>query len=270
MKLSTNGLKMLEEFEGLRLDAYYDSAGVITIGYGHTNNAPSGKQYPVSPGQVITQATAELMLKADVASFEDAVTKSLTRTVTQNQFDALVSFTYNLGIGTFQSSGVLALTNSGDYQGAAEDFLKYVHANGVVNPGLVTRRQREHDLYLTNSTPGTPTPPKNPGGSTKQTDALIAWYESRRGKVTYSMTNRMGPNSYDCSSALYFALASAGYLQSGSMGATDDLFSDLEANGWSEVPSSGGSIPAKRGDVFIWGVRGGVWWGKRSYGRVLR
>lgn len=81
-------------------------------------------------------------------------------------------------------------------------------------------------------------------------ETVINWFEQRRGKVVYSMGNRLGPNSYDCSSAVYFALIAGGFLNPGTMGNTDSLFGDLEARGWVKTPS------AVRGDVFIWGARG--------------
>ena len=93
-------------------------------------------------------------------------------------------------------------------------------------------------------------------------DQAIAWMEQRKGKVTYSMSYRTGPNSYDCSSAVYFALREAGLLpQNIAIGNTETLFHDLESNGWTQVrPDASGNYPARRGDVFIWGKRG------QSYG----
>lgn len=93
-------------------------------------------------------------------------------------------------------------------------------------------------------------------------DQAIAWMEQRKGKVTYSMNYRTGPHSYDCSSAVYFALRDAGLLpQNIAIGNTETLFHDLESNGWTQVrPDASGNYPARRGDVFIWGKRG------QSYG----
>ncbi|MBL1226537.1 hypothetical protein IW510_15540 [Enterococcus sp. BWR-S5] len=87
-------------------------------------------------------------------------------------------------------------------------------------------------------------------------EQMIQWMSDRQGKVTYSMNNRLGPTSYDCSSAVYFALAAGGFLPSGTMGNTDSLFGHLEANGWKQLPEVNGYIDAQRGDIFIWGVRG--------------
>lgn len=89
-------------------------------------------------------------------------------------------------------------------------------------------------------------------------DQAIAWMEQRKGKVTYSMNYRTGPHSYDCSSAVYFALRDADLLpQNIAIGNTETLFHDLESNGWTQVrPDASGNYPARRGDVFIWGRRG--------------
>lgn len=86
---------------------------------------------------------------------------------------------------------------------------------------------------------------------------MIKWMSDRLGKVTYSMASRLGPNSYDCSSAVYNALIAGGFLKSGSMGNTETLFNDLERNDWEQIkPDANGNYHAKRGDIFIWGTRG--------------
>jgi len=88
-------------------------------------------------------------------------------------------------------------------------------------------------------------------------ESMIKWMTDRQGKVTYSMNARLGLYSYDCSSAVYFALRAGGFLANGMMGNTDSLFEHLEAAGWVKVlPNANGSYAVKRGDIFIWGVRG--------------
>lgn len=89
-------------------------------------------------------------------------------------------------------------------------------------------------------------------------NTTIGWLQQRRGEVSYSMDNRYGPSSYDCSSAVYYALIAGGFLPpSSNIGNTETLFNDLEHNGWQQVqPDANGNYPAKRGDVFIWGKRG--------------
>ena len=153
MVTGQKGIDLIKSFEGLRLTAYRDSGGVLTIGYGHTNNTASADRYPVSPGQTITRQEAETILKADLVSYENGVNTYIDYNMSQNQFDALVSFTYNLGVGTLQRSDLRAKLNRGDVQGAADEFDLYIHANGEVLQGLVRRRAAEKELFL-NGTSG--------------------------------------------------------------------------------------------------------------------
>ncbi|MCR0371924.1 SH3 domain-containing protein [[Clostridium] innocuum] len=252
MKTGTRGIALIKEFEGLQLTAYYDPVGVLTIGYGHTNNTASASKYPVSPGMTITAAKAEQILKEDLISYETSVNNLVKTTITQNQFDALVSFTYNLGAGTLANSDLLVMVNGRDFIGASKQFGLYVHGGGVVLPGLVRRRREEANLFMEDS----PESSKNIDITNRAINAMIKWMEDRKGKVTYSMANRNGPDSYDCSSAVYHALAAGGFLKAGSNGNTDTLFNDLERNGWVQVPVVNGQIKTQRGDIFIWGIRG--------------
>jgi len=137
MSLSPAGLQLIEGFEGCSLTAYDDGTGVWTIGYGHTGG--------VQPGQTITQEQADQYLMQDVAWAEDAVRSQVKVPLTQGQFDALVSFTYNGGPGMLQE--LVETLNTGDYAGTQAAFGEYVHAGGQVLPGLVTRRQKEADMF---------------------------------------------------------------------------------------------------------------------------
>lgn len=94
-----------------------------------------------------------------------------------------------------------------------------------------------------------------------RTDVALAWMNARKGRVVYSMEQRWGPSSYDCSSAIYYALIAAGYFPQGTaIGSTESLFNDLERFGWTKLaPNADGSYSPRRGDVFIWGVRGASW-----------
>jgi lysozyme len=141
MQISQNGVRMVEGFEGLRLNAYQDVVGVWTIGYGHT--------YGVRSGQVITQATAEAYLKSDLEASENFVNDLVKVPLNQNQFDALVSFVFNLGGGALAKSTLLQLLNKGDYKGASGQFDLWVHAGGKVVQGLVNRRNAEQKLFDT-------------------------------------------------------------------------------------------------------------------------
>ena len=148
MKISKNGLAIIKEFEGLRLKAYDDGVGVWTIGYG-TTRYPSATK--VKRGDNITEEQAEAYLLHDVSRFENAVNRLVKVPLTQNQFDALVSFTYNLGEGSFGASTLLRKLNARDYSGAATEFLRWNKAGGKVMAGLTRRRKAEHDLFLRTS-----------------------------------------------------------------------------------------------------------------------
>ncbi|QOZ81965.1 MULTISPECIES: lysozyme [Chromobacterium] len=141
MNISANGIKLIQQFEGLRLKAYQDAVGVWTIGYGHTGP-------DVTPGLVITQAQADALLARDLSRFETGVTRLVQVPLNQNQFDALVSFSYNLGLGSLQNSTLLRLLNQRDYAGAAAQFPRWNKAGGKVLPGLTRRRAAEQALFL--------------------------------------------------------------------------------------------------------------------------
>lgn len=136
MTQTTNaaGLQLIESFEGLRLTSYQDSVGVWTIGYGHTKG--------VKQGQTITQQQAEDFLQQDLGVAEGAVNR-LGLTLTDNQFAALVSFTFNLGAGNLNKlmkNGLAAVPDR---------ILLFDHAGGKALPGLTRRRTAERALYLT-------------------------------------------------------------------------------------------------------------------------
>lgn len=144
MKISQKGINLIKRFEGCELEAYRCPAGVWTIGYGHTSG--------VKEGMKITQQEAEELLKQDLVAYENAVLKNVTTALNQPIFDALVSFTYNLGEGNLRSSTLLKLLNSRDYYGASKEFEKWNKASGKVLEGLVKRREAERNLF--NSYPG--------------------------------------------------------------------------------------------------------------------
>ena len=148
MKTSKNGLKLIAKFEGFRSEPYLDAVGVPTIGFGNTFY-PDGKKVKMGdPG--ITEDEAIVLLKTVVAQFEEQVDKAVLRELNQNQFDALVSFTYNLGIGNLKSSTLLQKVNKNPCDPSiADEFNKWVYAGGKVLNGLVTRRKEEAKLYFT-------------------------------------------------------------------------------------------------------------------------
>lgn len=138
---SDTGFTLTRSFEGLRLKAYQDCAGIWTIGYGHTGP-------DVHPGQSITEAQAEALLHADLTTAIQCVRRAVQVELTQEQFDALVDFCFNAGRGNFESSTLLRFINQNDFTNAAEQFGLWVHAAGNVVPGLVRRRAAEVGLFL--------------------------------------------------------------------------------------------------------------------------
>ena len=143
--LSNNGMRLLEQFEGLRLEAYLDSAGIATIGWGSIKY-PNGNK--VKLGDKITKAQAKEYKLHDLKEFESTVNTSVNVQLSQNQYDALVSLSYNIGSGAFKNSTLLKKLNSGDYKGAAEQFLVWNKVNSKRVQGLVNRREAERNLFL--------------------------------------------------------------------------------------------------------------------------
>jgi lysozyme len=141
MKTSETGIQLIEQFEGLRLQAYTDVVGVWTNGYGNTHG--------VIPGSTVTQAQAESDLLSNIAGSEYVVNTVVKVPLNQNQFDALVDFVFNLGSGNFQSSTLLRKLNAGDFAGANLEFPKWNHAGGVVVDGLTKRRLAEQTIFNT-------------------------------------------------------------------------------------------------------------------------
>ncbi|MEE9648102.1 lysozyme [Enterobacter soli] len=145
MQTSDKGISLIKEFEGCKLTAYQDSVGVWTIGYGWTQPV-DGK--PIRAGMTIKQETAERLLKTGMVSYESDVSRLVKAGLTQGQFDALVSFTYNLGARSLSTSTLLRKLNAGDYAGAADEFSRWNKAGGKVLNGLTRRREAERALFL--------------------------------------------------------------------------------------------------------------------------
>lgn len=141
MKTSVAGLAFIKHWEGTRLVAYRDSGGVWTIGVGHTGP-------DVVAGRRITDAEATALLAADVAEAEAAVAR-VSVPLSQNQYDALVSFAFNVGNGAFLSSTLLRKLNAGDYDAVPGQLDRWVNDNGRRVQGLVNRRKAEGELWST-------------------------------------------------------------------------------------------------------------------------
>ena len=142
MKTSILGLNLIKSFEGVRLLAYKCPAGILTIGYGHTGS-------DVTKGKTITLNEAENLLKKDLKKYESAVNNSVKVPLNQNQFDALVSWTYNVGVGAMANSTLLKKLNAGLYHEVPTQLKRWNKASGKVLSGLVRRREAESALFIT-------------------------------------------------------------------------------------------------------------------------
>lgn len=146
MKTSNNGIALIKEFEGFRSAPYLDAVGVPTIGYGNTfydNGQPV-----LMKDDAITEEQATRLMFLVLAKFETGVNDAVKVPLNQNQFDALASLAYNIGLAAFKSSTLLERLNAGLYKDAAEQFMRWVYADKVVLKGLQTRRQKEKTLFL--------------------------------------------------------------------------------------------------------------------------
>ena len=139
MKISLEGLALIKKFEGCRLEAYYCSGGVLTIGYGHTGG--------VKESDTITQEEAEKLLRADVFKFEEYVEDNVMVELDQGQFDALVAWTFNLGPGNLRESTMLKKLNESDYASVPSEMKRWNKAGGKTLDGLIRRRNSEALLF---------------------------------------------------------------------------------------------------------------------------
>ena len=139
MRTGDEGIALIRYFEGCRLGAYLCPAGVWTIGYGHTKG--------VKEGETIDQEAAEAFLIEDLEEFEGYVTEMVEVPLSQSQFDALVSWTFNLGPGNLERSTLLAKLNQGEYTDVPFEIKRWTRAGGVILPGLVKRRNAEAALF---------------------------------------------------------------------------------------------------------------------------
>lgn len=140
MKTGRKGITLIKEFETLRLNAYKCPAGVWTIGYGHTKD--------VKPGDVINETRAEYLLAEDLKDAETVVNRECPH-VSQNQFDSLVSFTFNCGIGNFLKSTLLKCVKANpENVNIRYEFSRWNKSKGMILAGLIRRRKAEADLYF--------------------------------------------------------------------------------------------------------------------------
>lgn len=139
MIVSDNALTLIKDFESLKLKAYLCPAKVWTIGYGHTRGVRSGDE--------ISSYQAERFLRADLIQIEKDISQLVRVPLTQNQYDALVSFVFNVGTRAFSTSTLLKKLNRRDYEGAANEFARWKFAKGQALPGLERRRRLEKRLF---------------------------------------------------------------------------------------------------------------------------
>jgi len=139
MEISQEGISLIKKFEGCKLESYQCAAGVWTIGYGSTQG--------VSNGMVITHERAESLLMEDIEVYEEEVNKAVQVDIDQCMFDALVSWTFNLGGANLNSSTMLKVLNSKDFDNVPEQIKRWNKAGGKVNEGLIRRREAEALLF---------------------------------------------------------------------------------------------------------------------------
>ena len=139
MRTSEAGIDLIKSFEGCRTIAYQDAVGVWTIGYGHTID--------VKEGMSITQHQCDVMLEVDIETYENYINKYVIVSLTQNQFDALVSWVYNLGPTNLRNSTMLKVLNAGKYDEVPHQMKRWNRAGGKVLKGLVVRREAEAELF---------------------------------------------------------------------------------------------------------------------------
>lgn len=175
MQTSDAGIALIQEFEGMRLTAYLCPAKVWTIGYGHTSAAG---EPTVTPGMKITRAKATEILKSDLAAFERGVSGLVKVDLTQSQFDVLVSFAFNCGLGALQKSTLLKRVNAGRFDAVPAELMKWAKGGGKVLPGLVRRRRAEAEMWRSLAEPASAeegrTSPDTPEASKKITKSKEA------------------------------------------------------------------------------------------------
>ena len=142
MQTSDEGKKLIKKFEGCKMRAYLDAVDVPTIAYGRTKN--------VKLGDTCTQSQAEEWLEEELVEYEGYVNEAVKVPLTQNQLDALVSWTYNLGPSNLNKSTLLKVLNNSDYDGVPEQIMRWNKAGGKVLDGLVRRREAEAEMFKGN------------------------------------------------------------------------------------------------------------------------
>jgi len=146
MKSSINAINLIKDSEKFESHPYLCPAGIPTIGYG-TTIYENGTHVKLSDAPITKERATDIMFH-QLIGYENAVNRYVKVPLNQNQFDALVDFAYNAGVGSFQKSTLLKKLNAGDYSGAAEQFKRWIFADGVPLHGLEIRRAKEKALFL--------------------------------------------------------------------------------------------------------------------------
>lgn len=147
MKISKNGLSLIKEFEGFSSEPYLCPAGIPTIGYGNTFYE-DGTKVTLQDNPIAEERASELLEYVTNKTFSENINKVVKVSLNQNQFDALVSFSYNIGNKNFNWSTLLKKLNQSDHEGASLEFGRWNQASGKILSGLVSRRQKEKELFL--------------------------------------------------------------------------------------------------------------------------
>lgn len=150
MQISQKGINLIKKYEGCHLSAYLCPAGKWTIGYGHIGTISESGILSVTENTKIAQEQADKLFKSDLKAFEKCINTLVKVKLNQNQFDALVSFTYNEGCANLKKSTLLKLLNQGKYQEASEQLDRWVYCRGKKLNGLIKRRQEERKLFNDN------------------------------------------------------------------------------------------------------------------------
>ena len=170
MQITAEGLALIKYYEGFRKQAYQDAVGVWTIGYGHTSMAGAPH---VTPHLTITRDEADVIMARDVASFSEGVVREIKIALSDAQFSALVSFAYNVGLGNFKGSSVLAAVNREDFAAVPRRLNLWVKAGGQILPGLVKRRAAEAALFVGNTAAIPTSPVEIPKGKPMQQSKTV-------------------------------------------------------------------------------------------------
>ncbi|GHE74614.1 hypothetical protein GCM10019059_37660 [Camelimonas fluminis] len=205
-KINADGLAHIKRWEGLRLSAYQDIAGVLTIGYGHTSAAGAPQ---VKAGMKITEAEAERILQSDLAKFEQRVERLVKVPLSDSQFAALVSFDYNTG--ALHKSTLLKKLNAGDYAAVPGELAKWVNAGGKRVQGLVNRRASEAGLWAKGEFVSSADVPAKPAAPPVLTKETVSWGAGIAATVGSTISGS-GPVQWALAVIMILAFAAGAYF----------------------------------------------------------